>query len=60
MIHKVFRHNQGKRKYKIMSTLTRMRFMNGGGMLRGKIFHIFDQRSISAPALKKNKMVRLL
>lgn len=43
-----------------MSTLTRMRLMNGGGILRGKIFHIFDRRSISAPALKKNKMVRLL
>ncbi|XP_043595769.1 probable pterin-4-alpha-carbinolamine dehydratase isoform X2 [Bombus pyrosoma] len=54
-----FRHNRGKGKYKIMSTLTRMRLMNGGGILRGKIFHIFDRRSISAPALKKNKMGKL-
>ncbi|KAK1127841.1 hypothetical protein K0M31_003332 [Melipona bicolor] len=42
-----------------MSTLTRMRLMNGGGILREKIFHIFDQRGISTPASKKVKMGKL-
>ncbi|KAF3427308.1 hypothetical protein E2986_02557 [Frieseomelitta varia] len=42
-----------------MSTLTRMRLINGGGILREKIFHIFDQRGISAPASKKVKMGKL-
>lgn len=42
-----------------MSTLTRMRFINGGGILREKIFHIFDRRGISAPAVKRKKMGKL-
>lgn len=47
-----------------MSILTRMRFTNGGEMIfslsRKKIFHIFGQRGIYTPVLKKEKMVRLL
>ncbi|KZC05311.1 PREDICTED: pterin-4-alpha-carbinolamine dehydratase [Dufourea novaeangliae] len=43
-----------------MSTLTRMRFINGGGLLREKILHNFGQRGISsAPAVKKSKMGKL-
>ncbi|CAK9816370.1 Pterin-4-alpha-carbinolamine dehydratase 2 [Anthophora quadrimaculata] len=42
-----------------MSTLTRMRFLNGGGIFWDKIFHISDRRGISAPALKKAKMGKL-
>ncbi|XP_043257904.1 pterin-4-alpha-carbinolamine dehydratase [Colletes gigas] len=42
-----------------MSTLTRMRYTSGGGILYEKIFHIFNRRGISAPALKKVKMAKL-
>ncbi|XP_076754506.1 pterin-4a-carbinolamine dehydratase [Xylocopa sonorina] len=42
-----------------MSTLTRMRLPNSGGILREKIFHILDRRGISAASLKKTKMGKL-
>lgn len=42
-----------------MATLTRMRYINGGGILREKIFQIFNRRSISAPGLKKKTMGKL-
>ncbi|XP_054014763.1 probable pterin-4-alpha-carbinolamine dehydratase [Hylaeus anthracinus] len=42
-----------------MSTLTRMRFINSGGILREKIFHIFDRRQISTPAVKGKTMGKL-
>lgn len=48
-----------KKKAKPMSTLTRMRFISSGEILREKIFHIFNRRRISVSALKRNKMTKL-
>ncbi|KOC67600.1 Pterin-4-alpha-carbinolamine dehydratase 2 [Habropoda laboriosa] len=42
-----------------MSTLMRMRFLNGGGILRDRIFHISDRRALSTPALKRADMGKL-
>ncbi|XP_017767126.1 PREDICTED: probable pterin-4-alpha-carbinolamine dehydratase [Eufriesea mexicana] len=42
-----------------MSMLTRMRLINGGEIFQEKVFHIFNQRGISTPTLKRVKMGKL-
>ncbi|XP_031825707.1 pterin-4a-carbinolamine dehydratase [Nomia melanderi] len=42
-----------------MSMLTRMRFVNGRGILREKIFHNFSQRENFTPGVTRHKMEKL-
>ncbi|XP_076249826.1 pterin-4a-carbinolamine dehydratase [Calliopsis andreniformis] len=42
-----------------MTTLMRMRFVSSRGIHPKNIFHIFDQKGITTPALKKSKMGKL-